>query len=151
MTILIDNKEFKHLLPVIALPEYFYSLDISDFGYFFEAGYILPFYIKKRVIFKFMTFTSGVLGFSESIPENIFLENLILYIKKKLDIDFITIPHTTALFNSYPQNAFTCNFGTYIIDLSLPENELFVNLHSKHRNVIKKAERDGILISNNIN
>ena len=34
-----------------------------------------------------------------------------------------------------------------MVDLSLDEDALFANLHTKHRNVIKKAEKDGVRVS----
>lgn len=38
------------------------------------------------------------------------------------------------------------DFGSSIVDLSLPEEQLFQNIHPKHRNSIKKAEKDGVVI-----
>ncbi|HHT23619.1 MAG TPA: hypothetical protein GXZ87_09990 [Bacteroidales bacterium] len=51
-----------------------------------------------------------------------------------------------AMFDFYPSGSKCCVFGTYKVNLELSIDELFNNLHSKHRNVIRKAEKDGIII-----
>ena len=40
----------------------------------------------------------------------------------------------------------TMTFGTYLIDLKSSENELWTGLHSKHRNVIRNAVKNGVEI-----
>ncbi len=37
-------------------------------------------------------------------------------------------------------------YGTYIIDLTQPEETLWSNLHSKHRNVVRNAMKKGVEI-----
>jgi lipid II:glycine glycyltransferase (peptidoglycan interpeptide bridge formation enzyme) len=63
-----------------------------------------------------------------------------------MSVDFIR-SHHTALFNYFPDDSIYCRFGSYILDLSQSEEALLSNIHSKHRNVIKKAKKDNVLIS----
>ena len=77
--------------------------------------------------------------------EKIFLENLLPFVKSEIGADFI-IPANTGIFNFFPNNSLHCKFGTYIINLELSEVELFQNIHSKHRNVIRKAQKDNLTV-----
>ena len=52
-----------------------------------------------------------------------------------------TVCATTARFQEYPEGGQTVPSGNYIIDLSLSEEELFKNVHSKHRNTIRRGEK----------
>lgn len=146
MIVTEDISEFGFSLEIIASPKFFKVQGAIDWGYFVENGSVLPFYIKKKYFFRYMLFTTGILG---SIPTNEkgFLNNVVDYIKQNFDIDFIGLDHVTALFNSYPDNAKACLFGSYIIDLSQKEEDIIANMHPKHRNVIKKAIKEEVQIS----
>lgn len=137
-------------LPIIATPEYFIANGAIDYGYIVEDGIVLPFYIKRNAIFRIMLFTTGVIGCSSKKHEQLFLDNLIVFVKRNISVDCILMQHTTALFSVYPEKARACRFGSYILDLRKSEDELFIGLHPKHRNVIKKAAKDGIFISSNL-
>jgi lipid II:glycine glycyltransferase (peptidoglycan interpeptide bridge formation enzyme) len=55
------------------------------------------------------------------------------------------IPATTnTIFRTYPDGAVAAPYGSYIIDLTEPEEMLWDNLHSKHRNVIRNAAKKGV-------
>lgn len=41
-------------------------------------------------------------------------------------------------------------FGTYVVDLSLDEQTLWSGLHGKHRNMVRRAEKDGLEIRFNL-
>lgn len=43
-----------------------------------------------------------------------------------------------------PERAEQLPFGTFIVNLQLDEGTLWNNLHAKHRNVIRRAEREGL-------
>jgi lipid II:glycine glycyltransferase (peptidoglycan interpeptide bridge formation enzyme) len=128
------------------MPQYLQIWGV-EYGYLVEDGFVLPYFIEKRSFFSRLIFTTGVLGESKN-SEEIFLNHAVSFIKKNIIIDFVSVPNNTALFNAYPANSIYCRFGSYIIDLTLSEEELFANIHSKHRNVIKKAQKDGVVISN---
>jgi len=65
---------------------------------------------------------------------------------KSLNIDFIYQPYAFAIFKEVPDNAISVPFGSYQVDLRVDKDTLFGNLHSKHRNVIRKAQKGGLKV-----
>ena len=59
----------------------------------------------------------------------------------------ITQPENFAIFKSVPRYSISSPFGTYYVNLeNYTEEELFEKLHSKHRNVIRNAEKHNVVI-----
>ena len=147
MYITRNPEDFVTPLPVIATKEYFQAVGAIDYGYMIDQGMVLPFYIKKKLFFRIMVFTTGILGpIAGPEKEKRFLNTAVKHIREKLNVDFINPLHVTALFNTKPDGSVFCRFGSYVIDLNTNEDTLFANLHPKHRNVIKKALKDGVVI-----
>ena len=138
-----------NLIPII-VTEPFLKDCSEDYGYFAEAGWVLPYYRKKKSIFSYIRFVTGVIKVEKEVQEDeaTFLNHLVAYVKENKMTDMIIAPHTTAVFHAIPDNSVACEFGSYIIDLSKNEDDLFAGVHTKHRNVIRKAARDGVTISN---
>lgn len=133
-------------LPIIATSAYLKSIKgVVEYGYFHENGIVLPYVIRKKYCFKWMQLDNCVIGDCSNEKERIFLDNVVDYVRKKMKITHMMTTNT-AIFNIYPTSSIFCKFGTYLVDLTQSEEILFSNLHSKHRNVIKKAEKDGIII-----
>ena len=132
---------------VVASPDFFVSVGAIDYGYIIDNGCILPFYIKKKFLFRYMIFSTGILNCSSSEQEQVFLDRLIPFVKESFKIDFILSQHVNALFSIVPPRSQYCLFGSYILDLSLTEDDIWAKMHSKHRNVIRKAEKDGVIIT----
>jgi len=145
--ILKSSETFNHLLPIVASEQYLRARSNFEYGWFKSKKMILPFILEKKAFFKRVVFTHGVifLGATSLEEEKEFLNNVIK-ICSDLGVDFICQPHTSALFRTFPNNSICCEFGSYQVDLSLDENRLFKNVHQKHRNVIRKAIRDGVQI-----
>ena len=79
--------------------------------------------------------------------ETSFLNKITAFVKEKKLGDRITQPENFAIFHSQPNSSTAAPFGTYFLDLGTKtEEELFTGLHSKHRNVIRNAERQGVTI-----
>ena len=133
-------------LPVLAQPGYLLSLNgVYDYGYFTDNEMILPFVIRKKLIFKWIQLDNVVYG-AHSIEETIaFLDDMVRYVSRHMSVSHI-VSTNTAIFDAHPTQSYYCKFGTYLVDLSLSGDVLFQNLHSKHRNVIRKAQSDGIVI-----
>ena len=132
---------------VLATPEYLQAQEVEDWGYIVHDSFVLPFYIKKKLFFRYLLFTLGDSGVTTEDRISYLLNEVTGFIKKNLPVDFILTQHVTALFSCCPQGSVNCFFGSYVVDLSLDEDALFANLHTKHRNVIKKAEKDGVRVS----
>lgn len=59
----------------------------------------------------------------------------------------LIIPATfSSLFRTFPEGSVVAPYGTYVIDLTQPEDILWKNIHPKHRNVIRNAEKKGVTI-----
>jgi hypothetical protein len=143
-----------------------YSIFASDFylrtigeQYGWIGGYVtdrlffvLPFAIKSRLVFKSLVFTSDTIYMSPEAgvdQEKEFLNGVIKYFYSK-KIDFIQQPATHVVFNTYPDNSIFSPFGTYQLDLQPSIETLWDNVHSKHRNVIRNAEKNSVRIDKGI-
>lgn len=138
--------DFLHLLPAIAMPEYLQSFNgCVDYGYIIDGNCILPYIKRKRLFFYFIQLSTGVLGAENEAQEKIFLDKALPFFKSSTRADYI-ISTNTSIFNVYPKDSLYCKFGSYILNLEKTEDELFSGLHSKHRNVIRKAEKEGLVV-----
>ncbi len=144
---LIRNKNIKDEdLPFFARESYLKTIS-NDFGWFINEDFLLPFVVRKRFVFRFITFTCETVSLRNVYTdekEKSFLNEVINNLRK-LKFDFITQPPTNVLFKAFPDKSEYCNFGTYVIDLKNDEETLFQNIHSKHKNVIRKAIKDSIV------
>ena len=135
--------------------EFFLKSGNSDFrwigGYKNEnLKFVLPYKINKKVIFSYIIFTTSTLYIEKSLTvedEKEFLNDVIVFFKKS-NFDFIHEPPTYVVFNTFPDDSIYINFGSYVIDLNLSEEELWKNLHQKHRNVIRNAMNKSVKIEN---
>lgn len=79
--------------------------------------------------------------------EKKFLNNFIASAKKNKSADRIGQSPAFAIFSAYPEGSTHAPFGTYFIDLENNDiDTLSKNLHGKHRNVIRNAEKNGVEI-----
>lgn len=143
INILNDDKTFKKWLPLVATKE-FLSSKSDEYGWFVSENFILPYIIEKKFIFKRIVFTYSVIK-KEDGDEKEFL-NGVVELARGLNIDFVYQPYAFAIFNEVPDGAIFTKFGTYQVNLAEEEEKLFLNLHSKHRNVIRKAKKNGLEI-----
>ncbi|MGZ3866679.1 MAG: peptidoglycan bridge formation glycyltransferase FemA/FemB family protein [Bacteroidia bacterium] len=79
--------------------------------------------------------------------EKEFLNRFVTFVKKKNIAQRITQPENQAIFKTVPDNSTYAEFGTYYLDLNkYTIEELFSNIHAKHRNVIRNAEKKDVII-----
>lgn len=114
-----------------------------------DAIYV-PIIIKKSAFLKIAQFLDvprlhNGSRLSDS-DERELLDTLILHLKKEKVAHRISQGINWAIFKSYPKDSVHCQFGTYQLDLSKPEEVLWEGLHSKHRNVIRNAQKLGAAI-----
>lgn len=117
---------------------------------FYNSILIIPVIIKKHFIFKYAEFISEP---AKLIPSNIDIKQYSLFIDSVCDelkttykIDWINQPSSATLFAAPPSHSKSIPFGSHVIDLTLSEGEIFSKIHSKHRNAIKKGEKDGVRV-----
>ena len=140
---IVDRIEMKDGYPIIAFPEYLLNLNgVDRVGYFVEGNLWMPFVIRKKLFLKWVQLYCEVYNAKTPEEEKAFLNKCMDLAKKKLAISHV-VSVNTALFMSYPEGADFCKWGSYKVNLEKTEEVLFSGLHSKHRNVIRKAEQEG--------
>lgn len=110
--------------------------------------FVLPYLIKKRLIFNYLQFQTDTIYIDNNLNvenEKVFLNHVIEFLRQK-NLDFISHSPTNTVFNTFPDNSEYAEFGSYIIDLMLSEDDLWKNIHQKHRNVIRKAMKSNVII-----
>lgn len=149
LTIQKDISDICSVLPAISLPAIL-KFQGDDYGYFvIDNMMVLPFIIHIRLGVKTVELRSSIIN-CKSLKEEInFIDQLITFIKENKYCDILKCSNT-AIFNHVPKKSVYSKFGTYIVDLTLTEEDLFKNVHSKHRNVIRKAEKDGIIVEESV-
>ncbi len=79
--------------------------------------------------------------------EKKFLDNFLSSVKKNKTAHRICQSPTFAVFGTHPAASIHAPFGTYFVDLENNDTiTLYKNIHGKHRNVIKNAEKSAIEI-----
>ncbi len=113
--------------------------------------FLLPFTIHRKFPFRYLKFHSAPLA-PAGIPhtpaetEQDFLDSAVEYARRNLKVDFIAQPPTYVLSKHCPRNSIAAPFGSYRIDLSRPEDDLWTAVHSKHKNVIRNAQKNPVRI-----
>lgn len=135
----------------ILATEAYLRIKAKDYGWFCNENYIMPFFIDTKLhFFNRLVITYGpiqVIGGKED--EKGFLNDVCYYLDTHRVCDHIAKPQANVVFNNYPDKAEVIPWGSYIVDLSLSDDDLLASFHVKHRNVIRKAIKDGVVIENN--
>lgn len=146
MITILDKLEWKDEYPILAHENYLRSQNgVERIGYFVEDALVLPFIIKRKSIFSWMQLVTEVIGAETVFEEKDFLDRCVTMAKNIFNVCHISTTNT-ALFRSYPNDSKYCKWGSYKVDLTQSQDELFSALHSKHRNVIRKAESLGTVV-----
>jgi len=109
---------------------------------------ILPYTIIKKTFVRMVRFRVETIPLGEELEveeEKSFLNGAVEYFRSS-GADIIIPATTNTIFHAYPNGAIAAPYGTYIIDLFQPEKNLWDNMHSKHRNVIRNAIKKGVQI-----
>lgn len=109
----------------------------------------VPVGIRKQLFWQWAQLTEAPMAHNgkehSAEEEKQFLSEIMDYLRQD-HVDLIRQPPTHVHFKAVPEGAKSCGFGSYRVDLTLSEEELWANVHQKHRNVIRKAEKDGVEI-----
>lgn len=82
-----------------------------------------------------------------SEEENVFWDEMLLFLYKKNVCIRLTAPSTYFYCKSHPIKSKYCTFGDYEISMAdMNISDLFKAIHPKHRNVIRNAEKKGVII-----
>ena len=115
--------------------------------YVFSDNFVIPVILSNKSLFKYADLSSEPYRYADGSEDlKTFIEEACSYIRKAFKVQWIQATPPSALFMEAPPSSKSIPFGSHVIDLSLTEDELWSKVHSKHRNVIKKAEKDGVVI-----
>ena len=140
-------------LPIYA-SEAFLRLVGRDYGWL--GGYdaqdrlccLLPYTLLRKGCLRMARFRVETIPVGKEIDpqtEKLFLDKVVEHLRSAR-VDLIMPASTNTVFRVYPSGAKAAPYGSYVVDLSRPEHELWANLHGKHRNVIRNAKKQGVVI-----
>lgn len=145
----IDIEEF----PPFYLPEYYIDQK-TELMFFVEREVVIPLSFSKHYFLKNVQVLFPPLLKNKRLDETeerFFLNHCIQYLSEHKLADRILPSQTYCVFKSFPDNSIFCPIGTYYLDLSCSIEELWMKMHSKHRNVIRNAEKKGCELKIGIN
>jgi len=113
-----------------------------------ELRCILPYTIVRKAIFRMVRFRVETIPMGSGLDigeEKSFLNSAVNYFRA-IGADMIIPATTNTIFRTYPDGADAAPYGTYVIDLTQPEETLMKNLNSSHRRKLRLAVKQGVEI-----
>jgi Acetyltransferase (GNAT) domain len=107
---------------------------------------ILPYTIIQKTVVRMVRFrveTIAVHGELELRERKAFLNSVVEHFRL-LGADVIIPATTNTIFRTYPDGAEAVPYGTFVLDLTQTEDALWRQVHSKHRNKIRTAAKQGV-------
>lgn len=114
-----------------------------------DNDYAIPIALFRKICFVQASFLFQPICLSEENRVDkvkIFLDKCVEYLSKKKHVQYISPNPAYTDFVTYPSKSIRIPFGNYVCDLRKSEEELFADMHSKHRNSVRKAQKDGVEI-----
>lgn len=108
--------------------------------YVWSGSEIIVVRIRERFVFRVAILDTEPFPYNSNKEEISFIDEVMMTLEN-YGVKW-TFTNTTARFQSYPIKASVVPSGDYIIDLTKSEEELWSNVHSKHRNSIRRGEKD---------
>lgn len=109
---------------------------------------ILPYTIIRKAFIRMVRFRVETISMGDELSieqEKAFLDSAVAYFRST-GAGMIIPATTNTIFRTFPDGAVAAPYGTYIIDLSQPEETLWSNLSSSHRRKIRLATKEGVQI-----
>lgn len=127
----------------------------DEFGWLAGGGanrqprFILPYTIVRQLGVRMVRFRVETIRTQPSVDdtheEHAFLTACLGWFKSH-SADVIIPASTNTLFRTFPQGARAVPYGSYVLDLTQSEEQLWSRVHAKHRNVIRSAEKKGVRV-----
>ena len=111
-----------------------------------DVRFVLPYTILKKSLFRFARFrveTIPLVPEPDIDDEKLFLESCMNYFHD-LGVHVIIPATTNCVFRTYPSGAIAAPYGSYVIDLTTPEDTLWRNIERITRQNIKTAQKKGV-------
>lgn len=115
-----------------------------------ELRCVLPYTVVKKALFRMARFRVETIPLASGFElpqEKEFLNDVMSYFRS-VGVDMVIPGSTNAIFRTYPEGADAAPYGTYIVDLSPPEEVIWKNIDRIMRQNIKSAARQGVSIKN---
>lgn len=124
-----------------------YNKPVEKLIFLYSEKYIVPVTISRRFFFKYahICIEPAVIKDGNETLKS-FLDDVCYSLRKVVKVHWISETPAAALFEEAPSVSKAIPFGSHIINLENDVETLWSNVHSKHRNVIKKAEKEGVQI-----
>jgi lipid II:glycine glycyltransferase (peptidoglycan interpeptide bridge formation enzyme) len=109
---------------------------------------VLPYTIIRKAIFRMVRFRVETIPMAQDFDvseEKDFLNGTIEYLRS-IGADMVIPATTNTIFRTYPDGADAAPYGSYIIDLSQPEEVLWRNVAKISRQNIGTATKSGVTI-----
>jgi len=109
---------------------------------------ILPYTVVKKAVFRMVRFRVETIPMGGDLAvedEKAFLSGAVEYFRS-IGADMIIPATTNTIFRTYPEGADAAPYGTYVIDLTQPEDALLKNLNSSHRRKLRLAMKQGVQV-----
>lgn len=137
-------------MPILAQGSYL-SVKSKEYGWFDSETFLMPYYIEQRLVFRRMVLPYGPIPKDNelSIDKQKEFFDSCLQLLLKCDIikcDYLSQPQSNVVLPFKPSYGTVVPWGSYIIDLTRTEDEIFDSFHSKHKNVIRKAAKEGVVV-----
>lgn len=158
---MIKHKFFKKDLPkniqhLVNNSNFFYSDDYIDYigkqggkvVFLYSTNFVLLTIINKKLIFNYCQFPSEyiIIDSNRNAQGQNFLDDSIKLLKREFNIHWINPTSSQSFFQDYPSNSFRIPFGSHVINLQNTKENIWSNVHSKHRNSIRKAIKSNLKI-----
>lgn len=101
---------------------------------------------RQKLLFRWAIFSSEPYEIkSPTKPLDQYLDEVVQTLEQELKVQWVS---STAggLFSDSPHGCRRIPFGSHVIDLTQDEETLWSRVHSKHRNVIRKSEKEAVEI-----
>jgi hypothetical protein len=111
-----------------------------------ELRCVLPYTIIRKAIFCMVRFRVETIPMAQGFDiaeEKYFLTGAIGYLKS-IGADMVIPATTNTIFRTYPDGADAAPYGSYVIDLSQPEDVLWKNIDRITRQNIKRLLRPAL-------
>jgi hypothetical protein len=117
-----------------------------------ELRCILPYTVIRKSIFRMVRFrveTIPMVSGFEVSEEKAFLTEAVGYFRS-IGADMIIPATTNTIFRTFPEGADAAPYGSYIIDLTQPEEVLWKNIERITRQNIKSAAKNGVVVKDGL-
>jgi hypothetical protein len=117
-----------------------------------ELRCILPYTVIRKAFFRMVRFRVETIPMGKELDiheEKSFLCSAIEYFRS-IGTDMVIPATTNTIFRTYPEGADAAPYGSYVIDLSQPEDILWRNIGQKTRQNINTAQKNGVCVRNGV-